>query len=99
MEGDSVKIKKMIAPIIITIVLIIYFAFFALGLVYVSAPSWVKVVGLVIPLILMGVWKQGDGVTASYERSIRYNRYGKLGTRKSYIYKRRIKRKLFRLNI
>ncbi|MCF6465235.1 hypothetical protein [Clostridium sp. Cult2] len=48
------KAKKMIAPIIITILLIIYFSFFIWGWSYITVPFWVKIMGILIPLALMG---------------------------------------------
>lgn len=49
------KTKKMIAPLIITCILMVYFAFFILGVVNILDPLWVKVIGIIIPLALMGV--------------------------------------------
>ncbi|CCQ94637.1 conserved hypothetical protein [[Clostridium] ultunense Esp] len=48
------RVKKMIAPIIITILLIIYLSFFIWGWSYINAPFWVKVAGLTIPVFLIG---------------------------------------------
>lgn len=49
------KIKKMIAPIIITCLLIMYFSLFILGIINIPDPLWVKIIMLIIPLGLMGV--------------------------------------------
>lgn len=49
------KVKKMIAPIIITILLIIYLSFFIWGWSCINAPFGVKLIGLLIPLFLIGV--------------------------------------------
>ena len=48
------KIKKMIAPIIITIILIIYLSFFIWVWGSILAPFWLKMLGILIPLVLMG---------------------------------------------
>lgn len=49
------KIKKMIAPLIITCMLIIYFSLFILGIINIPEPLWIKIVGIIIPLALIGV--------------------------------------------
>lgn len=49
------EIKKIIAPIIITILLIIYLSFFIWGWSIISVPILIRVIGLVIPLALIGV--------------------------------------------
>lgn len=49
------KIKKMIAPLIITCMLIIYFSLFILGIINIPEPLWIKIVGVIIPLALIGV--------------------------------------------
>lgn len=49
------KAKKMIAPIIITILLLIYLSLFILGWTDIPVSKYVKVIGLIIPLFLMGV--------------------------------------------
>lgn len=48
-------IKKMIAPIIITTLLIIYFAFFALNWYYIPSSKLGILVGITISLALIGV--------------------------------------------
>lgn len=49
------KFKKIIAPVIITILLLVYYAAYLWGWSYITAPSWLKVIGLIIPICLMGV--------------------------------------------
>lgn len=49
------KFKKVIAPVIITILLLIYLATYLWGWSYITAPSWLKAIGLIIPICLMGV--------------------------------------------
>lgn len=44
----------MIAPILITALLLIYFSAFIFGWSNIYAPLWVKVIGLIIPLFCMG---------------------------------------------
>lgn len=48
------KVKKMIAPIIITIILFIYFSLFIFGIINIYSPLWVKVTVLAILLGLIG---------------------------------------------
>lgn len=48
------KVKKMIAPIVITILLIIYLSLFIWGWSYINVPFWVKVIGIIIPVFLIG---------------------------------------------
>ena len=50
------NIKKFIAPIVITVIVLFYY----LGIAYLASkavdlPMWVKISGLVIPLIIAGV--------------------------------------------
>ena len=47
--------KKLIAPIIITILLVMYFAIFFVMWFYECVPLIGKIVGSLIPLALMGV--------------------------------------------
>lgn len=49
------KIKKMMAPLIITCILLIYFGFFILGIISIPDALWIKIIGIVIPLALIGV--------------------------------------------
>ena len=49
------KIKKMIAPIIITCLLLLYFSLYILGIINIPSQLWVKIIMLIIPLGLMGV--------------------------------------------
>lgn len=49
------KTSKMIAPIIITILLLMYISFFVWAWSITPVPLWGKIVGLVIPISLMGV--------------------------------------------
>ena len=49
------EIKKIIAPLIITCILIIYFTFFILGIINTPDLLWIKIVGTIVPLALMGV--------------------------------------------
>lgn len=48
------KKKKIIAPIIITILLLIYFSIFIFGVINIDGSLWIKVTVLVILLGLMG---------------------------------------------
>ncbi len=47
--------KKLIAPIVITILLVMYLASFFIAWKYVSIPVIGKIVGSLIPLALIGV--------------------------------------------
>ena len=49
------KTRKIIAPLIITCILMVYFTFFILGIVSIPGPLRVKTIGIIIPLALMGV--------------------------------------------
>lgn len=49
------KVKKMVAPLIITCLLVIYFLFFVLGIISIPDPLWVKIIMLLVPSILIGV--------------------------------------------
>ena len=49
------KVKKMIAPLIITCLLVIYFLFFVLGIISIPDPLWVKIIMLLVLLFLIGV--------------------------------------------
>ena len=49
------KTRKMIAPIIITVLLLIYISFFVWAWSVTPIPSWCKIIGLMIPISLMGV--------------------------------------------
>lgn len=49
------KTRKIIAPLIITCILMVYFTFFILGIVSIPGPLWVKTIGIIISLALMGV--------------------------------------------
>ncbi len=49
------KVKKLIAPIVITTLLVLYLiAFVVLSFLF-SIPLWVKLLGSLIPLALIGV--------------------------------------------
>ncbi|NMA95880.1 MAG: hypothetical protein GX974_07560 [Clostridiales bacterium] len=47
--------KRILAPVVVTIVLVLYFTGFLVVAVNIIDPLWVKIVGSVVPLILMGV--------------------------------------------
>jgi len=47
--------KKIIAPIIITVLLIIYFSIFILGIISIPELLGLKLVLIIIPLALMGL--------------------------------------------
>lgn len=47
--------KKLIAPIIITILIIIYFAIFVVGGLLTPIPFAGRFIGIMIPLVFMGV--------------------------------------------
>ena len=49
------KTSKMIAPIIITILLLAYIGFFVWAWSLMPIPVWGKIIGLAIPLTFMGV--------------------------------------------
>ncbi len=49
------KTRKMLAPITITILLLMYIGFFVWAWSVTPVPLWGKIIGLVIPLSLMGV--------------------------------------------
>lgn len=49
------KAKRMIAPIIITIILVLYFSLFIWNWSNIPTFFWGKLIGLIIPLGLMGV--------------------------------------------
>ena len=49
----KLKTKKMIAPIIITILLLIYIGFFVWVWSIIPVPTWLKLVGIAIPLTFM----------------------------------------------
>lgn len=49
------KLKKLAAPIIITILLLAYFAAFLFGWSEAPLPLWQKLLGIIIPLGFMGV--------------------------------------------
>lgn len=49
------KFKKIIAPVIITVLLLIYLATYLWGWSHIMAPTWLKAIGLMIPVCLMGV--------------------------------------------
>jgi hypothetical protein len=49
------KFKKIIAPVIITILLLVYYAAYLWGWSYIMVPTWLKGIGLIIPICLMGV--------------------------------------------
>lgn len=49
------KFKKIIAPVIITILLLVYYVAYLWGWSYIMVPSWLKAIGLIIPICLMGV--------------------------------------------
>ncbi|NLY85651.1 MAG: hypothetical protein GX077_04795 [Tissierellia bacterium] len=47
--------KKILPPIIITIILIMYFLLFISGAITIYEPMWLRVTGVIIPLALIGV--------------------------------------------
>ena len=49
------KWKKLVAPIVITVLLLIYFAAYLIGFSNEPLPLWGKLLGIVIPLGFMGV--------------------------------------------
>lgn len=49
------KTKKIIAPIIITCLLILYFIFWILGIINIPDLLGIKVLGIIIPLAFIGV--------------------------------------------
>jgi len=49
------KTKKMLAPIVITILLLIYIGFFVWVWSIIPVPFWFKMIGLIIPLGFIGV--------------------------------------------
>lgn len=49
------KWKKLVAPIIITVLLLIYFAAYLIGFSKEPLPIWGKLLSIVIPLGFMGV--------------------------------------------
>lgn len=49
------KTKKIIAPIIITCILILYFIFWILGIINIPDSLGVKIIGIIIPLFFIGV--------------------------------------------
>ncbi len=46
--------KKLIAPIIITCILIIYFVFSILNIIYVPDSILIRIIGIIILLVLIG---------------------------------------------
>lgn len=51
----QLKRKKMVAPVVIAAVLILWFAGYLLLCLLLQFPVWIKVVGCIVPLLLMGV--------------------------------------------
>lgn len=49
------KTKKIIPPIIITCVLVLYFIFWFLGVISIPDPLWLKILGTIIILFFIGV--------------------------------------------
>lgn len=49
------KLKKLIAPIVITAVLSLYFLGFVAACFLIAMPLWIKALGCLIPLALAGV--------------------------------------------
>lgn len=49
------KVKKMIAPVVITVIVILYFFFYIFGLDMMVEPFWVKTIGILTILALIGV--------------------------------------------
>lgn len=47
--------KKIIAPSVVTAILIIYFLLFILGIISVPDELWTKVIGVIIPLVFIGI--------------------------------------------
>lgn len=47
--------KKIVPPIIITIILIAYFILYISGAIHIPEPWWLRVTGVIIPLALIGV--------------------------------------------
>jgi hypothetical protein len=55
LENEPMKLKKIIAPVIITILLLVYLATYLWGWSHITAPSWLRAIGLIVPVCLMGV--------------------------------------------
>jgi len=51
----NVRSKKLIAPIIITVLLVLYLAAFIVVSILVPLPWYVKLIGIAIPVVLIGV--------------------------------------------
>jgi hypothetical protein len=49
------KVKKMIAPIIITALIVIYLSVFIFRWSTIHALFWIKIAGILIPLFFLGV--------------------------------------------
>ena len=49
------KTKKIIPPIIITCILLLYFIFWLLGVISIPDPLWLKILGTIIILFFIGV--------------------------------------------
>ena len=47
--------KKVIAPIMVTIILIVYFSLFILGILSVPEILWMGIIGIIIALIFIGI--------------------------------------------
>lgn len=47
--------KKVIAPIIVTIILVVYFSLFILGILIVPEALWMRITGIIIALIFIGI--------------------------------------------
>ena len=49
------KLKKLIAPIVISCITIICFLAWGIGWCFVPLPTWGKLVGFLVPIALIGV--------------------------------------------
>jgi len=49
------RVKKLIAPIVITIIICLYYVSFVFLSVYMALPLVVKILGIGIPLIFVGI--------------------------------------------
>jgi len=47
--------KKIIPPVIITIILIVYFILFISGVNYITEPLWFRLTAVIVPLAFIGV--------------------------------------------
>lgn len=47
--------KKVVAPIIVTLILIVYFSLFILAILSVPESLWMRIIGIIIALIFIGI--------------------------------------------